>query len=251
MKYLRIFTCSLLLAVSPLSHNPRYTSLYCNSDDSCSLLSLSSGPVSFSSAGRETEKVYTDSTASCHIDGHRYKQGWDHYVDARGLMRSHRLAVTTSCIQWNRAVWYIRKKKEDREEERVELFCWLRTTKRNKRTWFLSLSSHTYSMYYVSALLLSVCFCPDTFLIGLLLSILFPSTVFYSLQLSCYCQCVPRTYTYWRKPLKLVARPWQPYPSTLSVDFVTFCAVYTHLGSSAVVGAEQQRKLPFLIQTRN
>ena len=105
--------------------------------------------------------------------------------------------------------------------------------------------------YYVSALLLSVCFCPDTFLIGLLLSILFPSTVFYSLQLSCYCQCVPRTYTYWRKPLKLVARPWQPYPSTLSVDFVTFCAVYTHLGSCAVVGAEQQRKLPFLIQTRN
>ena len=105
--------------------------------------------------------------------------------------------------------------------------------------------------YYVSALLLSVCFCPDTFLIGLLLSILFSSTVFYSLQLSCYWQCIPRIRTYWRKPLKLVARPWQPYPSTLSVDFVTFSAVYTHLGSCTVVGAEQQRKLPFLIQTRN
>ena len=89
--------------------------------------------------------------------------------------------------------------------------------------------------YYVCALLLSVCFCPDTFLIGLLLSILFPSTVFYSLQLSCYYQCVPRTYTYWRKPLKLVARPWQPYPSTLSVDFVTFCAVYTVIHIWALV----------------
>ena len=104
--------------LSSFSQPTLYVTIYYNSDDSCSLLSLSSGPVSFSSAGRETEKVYGDSaSASCHIDGHRYKQGWDHYVDARGL-RSHRLAVTTSCIQWNIAVWYTSEKRKKIEKKR-------------------------------------------------------------------------------------------------------------------------------------
>jgi hypothetical protein len=54
-KYSKRFTCSLLLVVSsPFSppHRPDVIRHY-NSDDSCSLLSLSSGPVSFSSASGE------------------------------------------------------------------------------------------------------------------------------------------------------------------------------------------------------
>ena len=54
----------------------------------------------------------------------------DHYVDERGL-RSHRLAVT-SCTVKHSTVH--QKKKEEREEERMELFCWLRTTKKDKES---------------------------------------------------------------------------------------------------------------------
>ena len=116
--YLRIFTCSLLLAVSPLSHNPRYTSLYTTILMTAAVFCHSQvDPWAFHRLEERQRKYIDSASASCHIDGHRYKQGWDHYVDARGL-RSHRLAVTTSCIQWNIAVWYTSEKRKKIEKKR-------------------------------------------------------------------------------------------------------------------------------------
>lgn len=101
-----------LLSISP-PHRPDVIR-HCNSDDSCSLLSLSSGPVSFSSAGGERR---------CSPDTNKDEEGIIK-TGARGL-RSHRLA--------DMYIQHSGTGQKKKEERLLELFCWLRATKRDKR----------------------------------------------------------------------------------------------------------------------
>ncbi len=137
-KYSRRFTCSLLLVVFfyfPPAQTRRYTPLQFWWQLQ-SFVTLKWTRELFIGWRRETVQP-------------RYKQGrgGDHYDGARGL-RSHRLA--DMYIQHSGTG---QKKKE--EERLLELFCWLRATKRDKRKEIL-IGFFPYKMDGLSTLLLSL-----------------------------------------------------------------------------------------------